>query len=200
LAAFVIALCAGYQGRAGEDMLTRMKALNPHLKSYEAQIHVDIALHTFPYISPSLDGTYYHKEPSKDKIAFDTVPALARQFNKVYPRIESPSRWNKIFVVTNMGDDGTLTTFKLVPRVRGRIDHITAKVDDKTATIPQLTWNYNDGGYAQVNQEFAVVNGNYVVKAAKGHVEVPAYKADISSSFTNFKLNPNLPDSVFKQN
>ena len=182
------------------DMLKRMTALNPRLHAYEATIHVDIALHTFPFISPSLDGMYYHKEPSKDKISFNTVPAIAAQFNKIYPHVESPSRWMKVFVVTNQGDDGAQTTFKLVPRIRGRIDHITAKVDDKMATIVQLTWNYNDGGFATLNQTFTQVGGFYVPIEQKGHVEVPNYKADVTSSFSNYKLNPTIPDSVFKEN
>ncbi|MBV9972554.1 MAG: hypothetical protein JO135_04395, partial [Candidatus Eremiobacteraeota bacterium] len=70
------------------DMLARMASVNPHLRTLEASVHVDIALHTFPYLNPSLDGTYYHKEPSKDKIAFRTVPVLAKQFDKVYPHVE----------------------------------------------------------------------------------------------------------------
>ena len=186
--------------RAGDDMLARMSALNPHLRTFEASIHVDIALHTFPYISPSLDGTYYHKEPSKDKIAFYTVPALAAQFNKIYPHVESPSRWTKVFVVTPLGDDGLQTTFKLVPRIHGRVDHISVKVDDKTATIAQMTWNYIDGGSATLDQTFTRVNGYYVPSSQRGHVDVPNYKADVASTFSNFKINPPLSDSVFRPN
>ncbi|MBV9149875.1 MAG: hypothetical protein JO024_08415 [Candidatus Eremiobacteraeota bacterium] len=181
------------------DMLQRMQSLYPHLNSLEATVHVDITLHTFPYLSPSLDGTYYHKEPSKDKIAFHTVPVIAKQFDKVYPHVESPSRWESVYHVTNEGDDGTQTTFKLVPRIRGRIDHITAKVDDKNATVDSMVWQYNDGGYARLNQSFTVVDGNFVPKTQNGHVEVPNYTADLTSSFSNYKLNPSIPDSVFKQ-
>ncbi len=185
--------------KAGGDIVSRMSMVNPKLHAYQATIHVDIALHTFPYISPSLDGTYYHKEPSKDKIAFNTVPAIAKQFNKIYPHIESPSRWKKTFRITNQGDDGTQTTLKLVPVIRGRIDHITVKVDDKTATIAQMQWDYNDGGFARLDQEFTNVDGNLVAKSQSGHVEVPNYRADMTSSFTNFKINPKLADSVFKE-
>ena len=199
LALCALALSVPRGGQASPDMLARMSALNPRLHSYTATIHVDIALHTFPYLSPSLDGTYYHKEPSKDKISFNTVPAIAKQFDKIYPRVESPSQWNRRFRVTNEGDNGSVTTFKLVPRIRGRVDHITASVDDKTATISQLRWDYNDGGFATLDQSFTTVDGNYVPKAQTGHVEVPNYKADVTSSFSNFKLNPPLSDSVFKQ-
>lgn len=199
LAGLFAVSAAARPSQASGDILSRMSALNPKLHAYQATIHVDIALHTFPYISPSLDGTYYHKEPSKDKIAFNTVPAIAAQFNKIYPHVESPSRWKKIYRITNTGDDGTQTTFKLVPIIRGRVDHITVNVDDKTATIVKMQWNYNDGGFATLNQQFTEVGGNLVAKSQTGHVEVPNYKADMTSSFTNFKLNPKLSDAMFKE-
>jgi len=109
------------------------------------------------------------------------------------------SRWEEVYYVTNEGDDGHQTTFKLVPRTRGRIDHITAKVDDKDATVDQMVWQYNDGGFARLNQSFTVVEGNYVPKTQTGHVEVPNYTADLVSSFSHYRLNPPIPDSVFKQ-
>ncbi|MBV8245756.1 MAG: hypothetical protein JOZ38_07535 [Candidatus Eremiobacteraeota bacterium] len=184
---------------AADDMLTRMIDVSSHPKTLEASIHVDIALHTFPYISPSLDGTYYHKDPSKDKIAFDTVPSIAKQFNKIYPRVESPSRWNEIFVVTPEGDSDGVTMYKLVPRIRGRIDHIDVKVDDKTATISEERWTYNDGGFALLDQSFTQVDGDFVLKTQTGHLDVPNWKADLNSTFSNYKLNPPIPDSIFTQ-
>ncbi len=180
-------------------VLRRMLALNPHLRAYTARIHVDIALRTFPYITPSLDGRYYHKEPNKDALVFATVPSLAKQFNKVYPRIEAPARWNTVYYVTFDGTENGIATFKLVPRIHGRIDHIDAKVDAQTATISQMTWYYNDGGYAVLNQEYQQIHGNYVPARQTGHVDVPHYKADVASSFSNFKINANIPDSVFRQ-
>lgn len=180
-------------------VLRRMLALNSHLHAYTARIHVDIALRTFPYISPSLDGKYYHKEPSRDALVFATVPALAKQFNKVYPRIESPARWSSVYAVTFDGTENGTATFKLVPRIHGRVDHIDAKVDMQTATISQMTWYYNDGGYAVLNQEYQQIRGNYVPARQTGHVDVPHYKADVASSFSNFKLNPSIPDSIFRQ-
>ncbi|MDQ2681050.1 MAG: hypothetical protein M3Y21_08525 [Candidatus Eremiobacteraeota bacterium] len=191
---------AGMRGQAEPSMLSRMLAVNPSLHSYQAAIHVDIALKTFPYLSPSLDGMYYHKDPNKNKLVFQSgLPAIAKQFDKLYPRIEGPAQWKTVYFVTQTGDDGTNTSFKLVPRIHSRISHIDVKVDDKTATTSTMQWNYNDGGYATLNQTYALVNGNYLPTAQTGHVEVPSYIADVKSSFSNFKLNPSIPDSFFKQ-
>lgn len=202
LMAFIgAALTCGAAGAtdASTGVLRRMLALNSHLHAYTARIHVNIALRTFPYISPTLDGRYYHKEPGKDALVFATVPAIAKQFNKIYPRIESPARWNDVYSISFGGIESGTASFRLVPRVHGRVDHIDAKVDVNRGTISQMTWYYNDGGYAVLNEEYQQIRGNYVPSRQTGHVDVPHYKADVASTFSNFKLNANIPDSVFRQ-
>ena len=179
-------------------LLQHMIANTQGVKSYTASVHADVAMRTFPYLSPSLDGTYYHKEPSHNKIVFTSeLPFIARQFSKVYPEVESPSRWTDVYVITTEGDADGYTTLKLVPRKRGRIDHIDAKVDDKTADLVSLRWNYNDGGYASLDQTYGQVEGHPMVTQQAGHVEVPHYTVDLKSTFSNFKLNANIPDSIF---
>lgn len=188
-------------GRAGGDLLARMARVNPHLKSYTAAVHADISMRTFPYLSPSLDGTYYHKEPNKDKLIFTSgLPVIAKQFSKIYPHLESPARWNAVYVVSIEGDQGGFTTLRLVPRKQGRVDHIDAKVDDRHATVVQMRWNYVDGGgYATLNEQYTSYRGNYLVSRQSGHVEIPNYTADVTSTFDDFKLNANIPDSVFSE-
>jgi hypothetical protein len=199
----VLALAAasiGAPARGAADLLARMIALNPHLNSYQASIHADIVMHSFPFLAPSLDGTFYHKEPSKDKLVFTGgLPGIGKEFSKIYPHIDSPSQWKQVYVVSIVGDDGTSTTFRLVPRKHGRVDHLDAVVDDKTATISSMRWDYNDSGYADLHQTYRQVNGNYLVDKQSGHFERPGYNGDATSTFTDFKLNPALTDDFFNQ-
>lgn len=181
-----------------QALLERMIVATGSVKSYTASVHADVAMHTFPFLSPSLDGTYYHKEPSKNKIVFTSgLPFIAKQFSKVYPEVESPSRWQQIYVISSEGDDGSFTTLKLVPRKHGRIDHIDAKIDDKSAEIVAMRWNYNDGGYATLDQTYGDVGGHRLVTQQTGHFEVPHYNADLKSTFSNFKIDAAIPDSIF---
>lgn len=209
-AAAVFSLCAllagammpaHAQSSSPSDLVRRMVTAEDSVRSYTASVHADIAMHSFPFLSPSLDGTYYHKEPSKNKIVFTSgLPFIAKQFSKVYPEVASPAQWFDKYYVSVENADGAYATLKLVPRKHGRIDHIDAKIDEQTADLVQLRWNYNDGGYAMLDQTYGVVDGHRLVTQQTGHFEVPHYNADLKSTFTAFKINASIPDSVFADN
>ena len=175
----------------------RMQRLNAGLHSYQATLHVDVQTHGFPYISPSLDGTAYFEEPDRNAVVFETVPALASQFKKVYPQLEPPSEWPRIYDVSPLGDDGTTARFRLVRKKIGRIDHVEVTVDDKTATVSAMTYVYKDGGSISFTQTYAFIDGNYVIKSQSGKVDIPHYSADVASSFSNYQLNVKIDDKVF---
>jgi hypothetical protein len=161
----------------------RMVALNAALRTYKATIHLDIELKTFPFLSPSLDGTAYYKKPDKEAVVFDTVPALASQFKKVYPRIDPPSEWPANYDASILGDADGAT-----------------KVDDANATIASYTWTYKDGGSVSFDQSYKSVGGNFLVDKQTGHVDLPSYKADVTSQFSNYQINIGVADSVFEEN
>jgi hypothetical protein len=196
--AIIVVLAGAPLPTPAGDVLARMAALNPNLHAFTATLHAHVTMKSFPFLSADLTGTYYYKEPDKTKVTFSSgVPLVARQFDKLYARIENPSRWRELYVVTVVSDDGSTSVFKLVPRKRGNVDHIDATADDKSATVSSMRWNYDNGGYAEMSNHYGRVEGNLVVQAQTGHIEEPGYVADLSSTIDNYKINPSLPDSAF---
>jgi hypothetical protein len=175
----------------------RMTQVNAGLHSYKADLHADIALKTFPFLSPGLDGNIYFKQPDKQAVNFQTVPALAAQFKKLYPHVEPPSVWPSIYTISVLGDEAGLTTFRLVPKKHGRVQHLDVKADDATATIKSMTWTYDDGGFVTFDQTVFLKDGNYLIKSQTGHVDLPSYKADVTIAYSNYKLNVAIADAVF---
>lgn len=195
------ALCLGLQGRssAAPDLLARMAQINPELHSYTATLHAHVVLTTFPFVATDLTGTFYHKDPDLYKLEITGgLPGIAAQFSKLYPHIEPASQWRRIFVVTLVSDDSGHTTFRLVPRKRGNVDHIDALVDDRTATVTSMRWNYDNGGWATMNDTYSSIGGNLVVTSQTGQVDEPAYKGNITSTLDNYVFNPNLSDAIFQ--
>jgi hypothetical protein len=184
---------------ASAALLTRMAAVNPDLRTFTATIHAHVTMRSFPFLSADLTGTYYYKAPDQNKVVFTGgVPLLAQQFDKLYAHIESPSRWDAVYVVTPVSDEGATTRFKLVPRKKGNVEEIDATVDDKSATVTSMRWNYENGGYAEMTNRYGRVEGNLLVQSQTGHVEEPGYSADITASLGEYKINPSLPDGLFE--
>ncbi|HEY1884152.1 MAG TPA: hypothetical protein VGG51_14070 [Candidatus Cybelea sp.] len=186
------------RGAADSGLLDRMAALNPHLRSFSATMHAHVAMKSFPFLSADLVGTYYYKQPDKNKVVFTGgVPLVAKQFDNLYAHIEPPARWPDVYSVTTVSDNGTATLFRLVPRKHGNVDHIDATVEDRTATVTTMRWNYANGGYAEMNNHYTTQAGNLVIGSQSGHVTEPGYDADISSTIDDYKINPTLSDDLF---
>ena len=190
---------AGPVSAQSGDLYARMQRVNSGLNSYQADVTVAVKMNTFPFLSPTLDGKAYFKKPDKTAVQFQAVPALAGQLKKVVGQMEQPSEWAKLYDVTPTGDNGTTATFKLVRKKNGRIDHVDVKVDDKTATVSEMTYFYKeDGGSIKFDNTYDEIAGNYVIKAQTGKVDIPHYNADVSSTFANYKINVAINDAVFK--
>ncbi len=196
LAASLLPVTTSAQG----DLLSRMSAVNAGLHSYTATLHAHVVMQTFPFLQTDLQGTYYHKDPDLSKLEITGgLPGIAQQFGKLYPRIEPPSRWKDVFNVTTLSDDGKTAHFKLVPKKAGNVTSIEATVDDAAATVASMTWHYSNGGSAQMNERYSMVKGYRVVTAQSGNVDEPSYKGTITTTLTNYTMNPPLSDSVFAQ-
>jgi hypothetical protein len=183
---------------AASTLLARMATLNAGLHTFTATLHAHAAMRSFPFLSADLTGTYYYKAPDKNKVDFTGgVPLIAQQFDKLYAHIESPSQWQQLYNVAMLSDDGEKTRFRLVPRKPGNVASIDATADDRTATVASMRWNYENGGYAEMNNRYERVDGYLVVESQTGHVDEPGYVADISSTIDGYKINAPLGDGVF---
>jgi hypothetical protein len=181
-------------------LLARMATVNAGLNSFTATMHAHVAMHSLPYLTVDLTGTYYHKEPDKNKIVFSSgLPLVAQQFDKLYAHIESPAQWERLYLVTMVADDGTTAKLKLVPRKTGNVASIDATVDDRDATVRSLRWNYANGGDAEMTNHYSKMDGYFVVQSQAGQVSEPGYNAEITTTMDGYKLNPPLADSLFAQ-
>jgi len=198
-AAFAAVTAPALPAGAQDDLYARMQRVNTGLNSYQADVTVAIKMNSFPYLSPTLEGKAYYKKPDKTAVQFQSVPALAGQLKKVVGQMEPPSDWPKLYDVSKTTDDGSVATFKLVRKKNGRIDHVDVKVDDKTATVSEMTYVYKeDGGTIKFTNQYDQISGNFVVRSQTGKVDIPHYNADISSTFANYKINVPVDDKVFQ--
>jgi outer membrane lipoprotein-sorting protein len=185
---------------AGDELLSRAAAINPNLHSFAATLHAHVVMKSFPYLSADVTGDWYYRQPDKYKVVFNGgLPIIAQQFDKLYVRLEPPSQWRQRNVVSVESADGNTTHFRLVPRQSGNVQSIEAVVDDKSATVTSMRWNYTKGAYAEMHNRYALVDGNQLVQSQTGHVEEPGYVGDITATIGDYKVNTTLPAGTFSQ-
>ncbi|MBV8638225.1 MAG: hypothetical protein JO322_09085 [Candidatus Eremiobacteraeota bacterium] len=185
---------------AQDDLLSRMSAVNANLHSYTATMKAHVVMTTFPYLTTDLNGTYYHKDPDRDKLSVTSgLPGIAQQFNQLYPHIVPPAQWNDVFTVSKVSDDGTTTHFKLVPRKAGNVQEVDATADDKRAVVTAMKWTYANGGTAQMTNTYGNIKGYTLITGQAGVVDEPQYKGTITSTLSDYKINPDIPDTIFAQ-
>jgi hypothetical protein len=180
------------------ELYRRMTLANAQLRTYKAKLGVTIVLRSFLPLTTTLNGTLFFKQPDKQAVVFDSVPALAKEFQKVYPRIEAPLAWPRIYSVSSLGSEGGMTTFRLVPLKHGRVLHLDVRVDEATATIRAYAWTYEDGGDISFQQSFATQSGFQLPSGQTGRVNLPAYKADVTSTIGEYQLNVPLSEAIFE--
>ena len=193
----MLALALASAQNNAEGLVQRMAAVNPNLQTYTASLHVAVAMHSMPFLSSALDGNYYFRKPDKQAVVFDTVPVIAQQFQKVYPKIDPPASWPQLYDISTLSQSASTTTLRLTPKHPGRVTHLDVDVDNETAMPAAFKWTYIDGGTISFDQAYERVSGNLLVKSQNGKVELPSYSADVTTTFSNFKVNVGVPDSVF---
>jgi hypothetical protein len=182
------------------DLLSRMSAVNADLRTYTATLHADIRMSTFPFLATEITGTIYRKEPSEEKLVITNgLPGIAQQFGRLYPQIVAPSLWVQRFHVREMSDDGTVSHLRLVPVIRGNVESIDATVNDRTALVAALRWNYRNGGWARMAQTYQTIGDDELAVTQQGHIQEPGYVADIDATVTDYHLNVPIADDVFER-
>ena len=197
----IAAAPAHQQALQAADVVQRVAAQNASLQSYSARIAFDINLHAFVAIHPTLHATYYFKRPDKAELDFDTVPALAQQFEHLYASLASPDTWPAIYNIrfSHPPLAGKPYELTMVPKKTGNVDRVLVSIDPRNAAIVRMEWRYKNGSWIVLQQTNGKI-GDYVLPQGQiGDFNLPAYKAHIVATYSDYRINIPIPDSVFKQ-
>ena len=184
-----------------DELVSHLVAQNPDMRTFQASLHVDFQLRTFPYIAQHLEGTAYFKRPDNYEVIFSNVPPYARGFDKLFADIGDPSGWQRRFHVSVVGERDLHgkrdVVVRLVQRVRGMIDHEDVAVDTRAWRIDEMEWHYYNGGVISMTQDYQSVNGFVVLKAQHATIRIPYVHASAEGRYDGYRTNVGIDDSVF---
>ena len=182
-------------------ILSRMLERNPTLRSYRARVHVDVRMHSFPFLAPKLDGTSYYKRPDFYEVVFDRMPSYARSFQRMFNDVGNPQRWEKEQNVTVDGAAWLGTRSVVVLRMTKKIhsdilDHTLAYVDPADYSLVQMEWYYTNGGKITMTQQYRMQGIYSVVSSQHATIKIPYVHAEADSTFGDYETNVPLGSGV----
>ena len=197
---FAFTLGAAPPGSLGNNAVyQKMLGRTVGINSLVADIEVHTHMRSFPPASFTFHGHSYFKAPDKQAVVFDDVPGLMRGLVKDSPSIAPVQVWPQRYEVT-FSDDGTNTTFHLVPKGgQAAIASADVEVTDATGLVTRYTFINQNGSKVTTEQTYERIGPHRVVVSQIGQARGHGYDAAVTTRFWNYRFNVPVSDSVFEQ-
>jgi len=193
--ACVLPIAAGAQSfdPGADPVFQKMRGVNSGLASYTAHITVVTHLRLGGF---TLHGTLYDRG-DESKVSFDNIPALAKSIVENQPSIGPASSWRKAYTITVTAHTGDSTTYHLVPLTGSGVCSVDATVQNATGLVQQYVWSNSNGMTITSDQTYETVGGYQLVHATSTKTRGGGIHADSQTTFTDYQINVNVPDSIF---
>ena len=178
-------------------LLARATNPNPTLNSYTASAQLSALLHAVVPIHKTFSGTVYYLRPNR-KIEFQGVPGALSRFRDLASTTPTYEQATQQYVITPLTDNGTVSTYSLVPRkTGGRVKNVVISISDASALLSQAQWNYTNGGTLTFGQSYTNVGSYRLPVTATISARFPGYHVDGTLAFTNYRTNVAVSPVVF---
>jgi len=183
-----------------DTIVSSLTARMDAVAAYQARVHLNIHMHSFPFLIADLDGTTTYARPGKYSVTFDSLPALASAFQKVSGDIGDPAAWKQKYNVALDTEDaaaqaGTLV-LRLSEKIHGQVDHALAYVDMASNTVTRMEWYYYSGGRIAMEQHFSPVDGVLLVDSQAADIDMPGYRATAQAVFNGYNVQVSMNPSA----
>lgn len=193
---------AADSGDAARTIMARIEQRNPSLQTFQARVHVDIRMLSFPWLSPKLDGTSYYKRPDNYEVVFDRVPSYAKGFNKLFGDIGDPAAWERVSNIAYAGvqtiDGRPLIALSMTKKIRSdQIKDTVAYIDPATYQVVRMDWHYTNGGSITMTQTYKREGAYDVIATQHADIRIPRVHAVANATYGQYQTNVAVDDAVF---
>ncbi|MBV8532080.1 MAG: hypothetical protein JO104_12250 [Candidatus Eremiobacteraeota bacterium] len=182
---------------ASMALLARATDPNPTLNSYTASAQLSAQLRAVIPVNKTFPGKVYYLRPNR-KIEFQGVSGPLSKFKDLASTTPTYDQAMQQYAITPLGDNGTLSTYSCVPKKSGgRVKNVVVAINDRSALLDSVQWNYTNGGKLTFSQTYTNV-GNFRLPAkATISARFPGYSVDGTLTFSNYAPNATVSPSVF---
>jgi len=86
----------------------------------------------------------------------------------------------------------------LVPKKGGNVDRVLVSIDSVSFVVTRMEWRYKNGSWIIMQQNNARVGSYLLPQGQVGDFNLPSYKAHVVATYSDYRLNVPIADSVFK--
>ena len=197
LALAALAPAAGAAAPASPALFKRAVTGNPALKSYTATASLAARMtHPLP-LRKTLNGKAWYLKPQL-KVEFDNVPPQLARFKDLSASAASFEGSSAQYALASGSDDGTASTFSLNPKKPGsRVKSVNVIVDDASAKVTKIVWNYTDGSTLSVVPTYSTLGGTRVASSFAINASFPGYGVSGTLTLSDINVNATVDPSVF---
>jgi outer membrane lipoprotein-sorting protein len=210
-----------------EWLYNKMSQVNPGLKDYVADIGIVSIINTgiLP-LTLNMEGQYLYKSPDKHKLKLKRAPQLVQKYPQIFgwnlPKFEKyhwkildketlyfsikPNAKKKYDYVSpekaDYGWSAACYALEVVPREpEGDLHRYILWVDEKDYTIPRQRYEYFTRATVDLNVKFRTIDRFKLFDKMSAAFNFPEIRLSASAHavYREYKLNQNLPDSVFTE-
>ncbi len=192
------------QAAPTDDAFTRdpaykkMVAMNRDVRSSIADIEVHTKVKSFPPMSLTFRGHSYFKAPDRQRVVFDNVPGMIEGMVKDSPSIAPAALWPQHYHVTVEKLGGGLRTFHLTAlSAADPISAANVTADAKSGLMSRVSFVGRNGSTVSNDLTYMPLGKHMVVATQSGSAAGKGYKADVTTTFSNYRLNAAVDDAVF---
>lgn len=183
-------------------ILAGITARNPSLESFQARVHVDVHMRSFPWLSPQLDGTSYFKRPDSYEVVFDRVPSYAHGINKLFGDLDDVAAWVKDSNIAYAGlktiGGRPLYELRMTKKIYSdQIADTIAYVDPASYQVVRMDFDYRNGGTITMTQSYRQQGQYNVVASQHADIHIPHVSAVADARFGQYQTNVAVSDRVF---
>jgi hypothetical protein len=183
-------------------VIAKMTQRNAALSSYRTRVHVDVHMQSFPFLSPTLDGTSYYKRPDRYEIVFDRVPGYAKGFSRLFNDVGDPGSWGKLNDIAIDGqrelNGRPMIVLRLTKKIHSDIlAYALAFVDAQSYTLPQMEWHYTSGGVVTMTQTYRQEGAFWLISTQHATIRIPYVHAVADASYAPYQTNVPVDSQVF---
>ncbi len=172
--------------------------LNRDVKSSISDIEVRTKTKSFPPVSITLRGHSYFKAPDQQAVVFDNVPGLLKGMVKDSPSIAPARLWPTHYSVSFQSNGDGTTTFHLTARsAADPIASADVTVDNRTGYMNAIAFANRNGSTVSNSLTYQRFGKRAFVVSQQGTATGKGYKADVTTTFSNYRVNVPIPSSVF---